>query len=69
MSVTVLTMDSAKSEEKAGPSIRDLFPALSDQQLEEVEATFHGYLETVWEIYEEVRRERPEFFDKPSSSS
>ncbi len=46
-------------------TIRDLFPDLSEEQLKEVEETFHGYLEVVWEIYEEVKRERPEVFDTP----
>ncbi len=50
-------------------TIRDLFPDLSEEQLKEVEETFHGYLEVVWEIYEEVKRERPEAFDSTFVSS
>lgn len=46
------------------PTIRDLFPDLSEEQLKEVEETFHGYLEAVWRIYERLERERPEVFDK-----
>jgi len=45
------------------PSLRDLFPDLSDEQLKEVEDTFFGYLEIAWRIYERLERERPEFFD------
>ena len=45
------------------PSLRDLFPDLSDEQLKEVEDTFYGYLEIAWRIYERLERERPEFFD------
>jgi hypothetical protein len=51
------------------PSLRDLFPDLSDEQLKEVEDTFHGYLEIAWRIYERLERERPEFFDTLKGSS
>ncbi len=57
------------AERQAGTTIRDLFPTLTEEQLKEVEETFHGYLEVVWEIYEELKRERPEFFDKVKRSS
>ena len=45
-------------------SLRDLFPDLSEEQLKEVEETFHGYLEIAWRIYERLERERPEVFDR-----
>ncbi len=58
-----------QAEKQAAITIRDLFPDLSEETLKEVEETFHGYLEVAWEIYEEVKRERPEIFDKPKRSS
>ena len=45
-------------------SLRDLFPDLSEEQLKEVEETFHGYLEIAWRIYERLEREQPEVFDR-----
>ena len=45
-------------------TIQDLFPKLSEEQLEEVKETLHSYLETVWEIYEDLKRERPGIIDK-----
>jgi hypothetical protein len=53
---------------KETPSLRDLFPTLSDQQLSAVEDTFHGYLEIAWKIYERLEREQPEFFDSLRNS-
>jgi len=49
--------------------MRGLFPDLSEEQLKEVEETFHGYLEVAWRIYERVERERPEVFDRLSRLS
>jgi hypothetical protein len=51
------------------PSLRDLFSDLSEEQLNEVEETFHDYLAVVWDIYQELKRERPEIFDKTGKSS
>ena len=51
------------------PTIRDLFPDLSEEKLKEVEETFHGYLEVAWQIYERLERERPEVFDRLKSPS
>ncbi len=41
-------------------TIRDLFPDLGEDQLKEVEETFHSYLNALWRIYERLKRERPE---------
>jgi hypothetical protein len=46
------------------PSIHDLFPDLSEEQLNQVEGTFHDYLEVAWRIYERIERESPEVFDR-----
>lgn len=51
------------------PSLRDLFPDLTAEQLKEVEDTFHAYLEIAWRIYERLEREHPEFFDTLNGSS
>ena len=53
-----------RSSESNSVTIRDLFPSLSEEQLKEVKETLHSYFETVWEIYEELKRERPEIIDK-----
>lgn len=51
------------------PSLRDLFPDLSEERLKEVEDTFYGYLEIAWRIYERLERENPELFDTLKRSS
>jgi hypothetical protein len=61
--------DPPQRPNKETPSLRDLFPTLSDQQLQAVEDTFHGYLEVAWRIYERLEREQPEFFDRLRNSS
>jgi hypothetical protein len=55
---------SAEPSKEKELSIRDLFPDLSEEQLKEVEETFHGYLEVAWRIYERLEREQPDFFDR-----
>ena len=38
-------------------SLKPLFPNLSDEELKAVEATFHGYLEVAWRIFERIEAE------------
>jgi len=54
----------SKTPAQERPSLRDLFPDLSDEQLKEVGETLHGYLEVAWRIYERLEREQPDFFDR-----
>ena len=54
----------SKTPAQEHPSLRDLFPDLSDEQLKEVGETLHGYLEVAWRIYERLEREQPDFFDR-----
>jgi hypothetical protein len=54
----------AETSKQEEPSLRDLFPDLSEEQRNEVEETFHAYLEVAWRIYERLERERPEVFDR-----
>jgi hypothetical protein len=61
-------MNSEPSKQKE-PSMRELFPNLSEEQLKEVEETLHGYLEVAWRIYERLERERPDVFDRLKSPS
>ena len=44
-------------------TLHDLFPDLSDGQIEEIAELLHGYCSTVWQIYERLERERPEVID------
>ena len=38
-------------------SLKPLFPSLNDEELKAVEATFHGYLEIAWRIFERLEKE------------
>lgn len=58
--------DTSEQEKR---SLRELFPDLSGEQLQEVEEAFYGYLEIAWRIYERLERERPEFFDTLKDTS
>ena len=51
------------SECREPSTIRHLFPELNDSQLHAVQETLHSYLNALWQIYERLRRERPEVFD------
>lgn len=44
--------------------IRDLYPELTEEQLKEAEENLHRYLEIAWRIYQRLKQERPEIFDK-----
>jgi|HubBroStandDraft_4_1064222.scaffolds.fasta_scaffold310064_1 hypothetical protein len=41
----------------------DVFPDLSQQQINEIAEILHGYCSTVWRIYERLEREHPEIID------
>jgi hypothetical protein len=61
------TVPERSKEEK--PSLRALFPNLTEEQLHDVEEAFHAYLDIAWRIYERLERESPEFFDGSLDSS
>lgn len=44
-------------------TLPDLFPNMSEQQINEIAEILHGYCSTVWRIYERLERERPEVID------
>jgi hypothetical protein len=46
--------------ENTNDGLRKLFPKLSEQELEEVGETFHGYLEIAWRIFQRMEAERKE---------
>ena len=43
--------------DKAAPSIRDLYPYLSEKELQAAEENLDAYLELVLEIYERIRED------------
>jgi hypothetical protein len=43
--------------ERSRPSLKPLFPKLSEEELKAVEDTFHGYLEVAWRIFERLEAE------------
>jgi hypothetical protein len=45
-------------------TLRDLFPNVSDRELEEIGEILHGYCAIVWRIYERLEREHPEVVDE-----
>jgi hypothetical protein len=44
-------------------TLPELFPNMSDEQINEIAETLQGYCSTVWRIYERLERERPEVID------
>ena len=40
------------------PTLRDLYPDLTDEELEEAEENLQGYLDVVLRIYERLEAER-----------
>jgi hypothetical protein len=50
-------------------TLRDLFPNVSDRELEEIGETLHGHCAVVWRIYERLEREHPEIIDDLMKSS
>jgi hypothetical protein len=43
--------------------LHDLFPNLSDRELEEIADVLHQYCTIVWRIYERLEQEQPEVID------
>lgn len=41
----------------------DLFPGATDEQINEIAETLHGYCAVLWRIYERLEREHPEIID------
>ena len=53
----------AKAFEKAR-DLRELYPDLTDEQINEVEETFGNYIRIAWRIFERLEREKPGHFDE-----
>jgi hypothetical protein len=45
------------------PTLKELYPTLTDNQLKEAEENLDGYLEIVWRIYQRVSSD-PEAYEK-----
>ena len=56
-------MDNDKLAKESGPTMRDLYPALSDQQLKEAEENLETYLELALRIYDRIRSD-PESYSQ-----
>ena len=56
-------MANQKSDSKDGPTIRELYPDLSDEQLKEAEENLERYLELALRIYERIRSD-PEAYSQ-----
>ena len=48
-------MADQKSESRDGPTTRDLYPALNDEELKEAEDNVERYLELALRIYDRIR--------------
>jgi len=48
-------------DRKDAPSLRDLFPHLSEKELVEVEETLCGYLGALWTIYDRISKDPVEY--------
>jgi DNA-directed RNA polymerase specialized sigma subunit len=44
-------------------TLSDLFPNMSEQQIDEISELLHGYCSTVWRIYQRLEREHPKVID------
>jgi hypothetical protein len=44
-------------------TLPDLFPDMTDQEINEIADILHGYCAVVWRIYERLEREHPEIID------
>jgi hypothetical protein len=44
-------------------TLRQLFPDVSEKQLDEIAEVLHGYLAVAWRVYERLEREHPEVID------
>ena len=62
-------MADQKSERGNSPTIRDLYPKLTEEELREAEANFRRYLEIALETYQEQRSAAPGFDSSPTSST
>ena len=56
-------MSKKQDEHKNPPTIRDLYPNLSDEQLQEAEENLTRYVQLTLQIYERIR-EDPELYTK-----
>ena len=56
-------MENQKSESRDGPTIRDLYPGLSDEQLKEAEENLERYLELALRMYDRIRSD-PEAYSR-----
>jgi hypothetical protein len=48
---------------KHTPTIKDLYPGLTDDQLKEAEENFDAYLQIVWRIFQRIRSD-PEAYSR-----
>jgi len=63
-------MDNDKPEkEEGGPTIRELYPALTEEELRQAEANFRRYLEIALEVYQEQPSAARGFDSSPASST
>jgi len=67
--VNTITAPVPRNSRPSNLTLRPLFPDLSEEKLREVEDFFYGYLEIVWDIYQEAERRDPHRFDKKPSPS
>lgn len=44
-------------------TLRDLFPDVSEEQIDEIAEILHGYCDVARRIYERLEREHPEVID------
>ena len=44
-------------------TLPDLFPGMTDDEINEIAEILHGYCSTVWRIFERLEREHPGVID------
>jgi hypothetical protein len=62
-------MDNDKPGKEGSPTIRELYPTLTEKELREAEANFRRYLEVALQTYQEQRSAAPGFDSSPASST
>jgi hypothetical protein len=45
------------------PSLQDLFPGGTEEDIGQIAEVLHGYCSVVWRIYERLERDHPEVID------
>jgi hypothetical protein len=52
-------------KKKSPPTLAELYPELTSEELTETKYTLGRYIDLVWRIYQRIRSEKSKFDEKP----